>query len=147
MRERQGARQAVLPLFLREGKILLQLRQNTGFRDGFWDFAGSGHIEQGERAKTAACREIKEELGLTVTEKDLTFLHLSQLVFADRTYIYFYFMVERFEGTPAIMEPEKCRDLAWFALENLPTQLIPERREALEKIKSKEYYSEYEEKI
>lgn len=38
---------AVFPIILRrEGgrtQILLHLRQNTGYMDGFWDVAGSGH--------------------------------------------------------------------------------------------------------
>ena len=29
-------------------QILLQRRQNTGFGDGMWDFACSGHVEDGE---------------------------------------------------------------------------------------------------
>ena len=40
---------AVFPILLREGangqEVLLHLRQNTGYMDGCWDFAGSGHVE------------------------------------------------------------------------------------------------------
>ena len=40
---------AVFPILLREGangrEVLLHLRQNTGYMDGHWDFAGSGHVD------------------------------------------------------------------------------------------------------
>ena len=48
---------AVFPIILRrEGgrtQILLHLRQNTGYMDGFWDVAGSGHVDGGETASQA----------------------------------------------------------------------------------------------
>ena len=51
---------AVFPIILRrEGgrtQILLHLRQNTGYMDGFWDVAGSGHVDGGETASQALCR-------------------------------------------------------------------------------------------
>lgn len=31
-----------------KGEILLQQRTNTGYLDGYWDFAASGHVEYGE---------------------------------------------------------------------------------------------------
>ena len=41
---------AVFPILLREGangqEVLLHLRQNTGYMDGCWDFAGSGHVDE-----------------------------------------------------------------------------------------------------
>ena len=46
---------AVFPIILRrEGgrtQILLHLRQNTGYMDGFWDVAGSGHVDGGRRRR------------------------------------------------------------------------------------------------
>ena len=43
---------AVFPILLREGangrEVLLHLRQNTGYMDGCWDFAGSGHVDENE---------------------------------------------------------------------------------------------------
>ena len=34
-------------------KVLLSLRGNTGYKDGYWGLV-SGHVEKGESAKTAA---------------------------------------------------------------------------------------------
>ena len=50
---------------LRDGAVLLQLRQNTGYMDGYWAAAAAGHVERGETAYDAAQREAHEELGIT----------------------------------------------------------------------------------
>lgn len=61
---------AVFPILLRSGphgqEVLLHLRQNTGYMDGHWDFAGSGHVDENETARQAVARECLEELGITV---------------------------------------------------------------------------------
>ena len=66
---------AAYVLLLRAGEsgteVLLQLRSGTGFRDGYWAAAAAGHVERGEAATHAACREAAEELGVTVDEADL----------------------------------------------------------------------------
>ena len=71
---------AVFPILLREGangrEVLLHLRQNTGYMDGCWDFAGSGHVDENETARQAVARECLEELGITVNPADMEFVHL-----------------------------------------------------------------------
>ena len=40
--------------FLRDDRVLLQLRQGTGFMDDHWAAAAAGHVEKGETAYDAA---------------------------------------------------------------------------------------------
>lgn len=53
---------AVFPILLREGangrEVLLHLRQNTGYMDGCWDFAGSGHVDENETARQAVAGSV-----------------------------------------------------------------------------------------
>ena len=125
---------AVFPLLLRqhEGRheILLHRRRNTGYMDGKWDIAGSGHIDAGETARQALARECAEELGIHVRPEDADFAHVCHRLGleGDRTYYDLYFFVRGYTGTPAIMEPEKCDGLAWFALDALPEEMIDFRR-------------------
>ena len=69
---------AAYVIFRREhdgrSQVLLQLRQGTGYMDGFWATAAAGHVEADESVLEAACREAAEELGVTVHEDDLVAL-------------------------------------------------------------------------
>ena len=92
---------AVFPILLREGangqEVLLHLRQNTGYMDGCWDFAGSGHVDENETARQAVARECQEELGITVEPADAEFIHLCHRVAGGdgRTYYDLCFRIRR----------------------------------------------------
>jgi len=136
---------AVFPLMMRtnEGKteILLSRRENTGYQDGKWDIAGSGHVDEGETAQAAVVRECKEELGIDVKIEDLTFVLLSHR-FSGRTYYDIYFVVNKYDGIPSIMEPEKCSGLEWFDMDSLPSDMVECRKISIGDYKNKIYYNE-----
>ena len=126
-------------------KVLLQRRQNTGFMDGLWDLSCSGHVEHGESMRQAAAREAKEELGVTVTPDNLrffTFVHKREEEW-DLTYYNAYFVCTEFDDEPKICEPEKCSDLKWFDLDNLPADLINDRKCAVKAYLDGVHYIEY----
>lgn len=52
------------------------------------------------------------------------------------------FFAESKAGEPRIMEPEKCSDLQWFYLEELPENLLEDRKEALANYQNRVPYSE-----
>ena len=145
MSENSKAYSAVFPLILSEDKqkILLHLRQNTGYQDGKWDTAASGHVDAGESAKMAASRECQEEIGIIVKSEHLEFAHLSHhFSESGRTYYHLYFLVTDYDGEPMIMEPEKCTDLKWFSLNDLPHPMVPARKIAIEAWKKGHFYTE-----
>jgi ADP-ribose pyrophosphatase YjhB (NUDIX family) len=137
---------AIFPLILREQKgsrqILLHRRQNTGYQDGKWDIAGSGHVDANETAREAVLRECKEELGIDVKLDELIFAHLSHRLAKDRTYYDIYFLASNYTGTPKIMEPDKCSELNWFALSALPEDIIECRRQDIQNFLGQVPYSE-----
>ncbi len=106
--------------------VLLQLRQNTGYMDGYWAAAAAGHVEKGETAYDAAHREAREEL-------DIGDLHLSFVTTMQRTRggepiderVDFFFTAWSWSGDPRIVEPAKCAELAWFPLDALPDPVVP----------------------
>jgi len=136
---------AVFPFIFEEErgniKVLLSRRKNTGYQDGKLDIAGGGHVDYGETAQSAVIRECKEELGIEVKIEDLTFVHLSHR-FSNRTYYDIYFVVNKYNGVPEIMEPDKCSELNWFDINNLPSDIIECRQIVIEHYKNKNYYSE-----
>jgi mutator protein MutT len=58
---------------IKGNKVLLSRRAITGWMDGYLCPPG-GHVEKGETPLIAIVREIKEELGVKVKEKDLEFV-------------------------------------------------------------------------
>jgi 8-oxo-dGTP pyrophosphatase MutT (NUDIX family) len=113
-------------------EILLQLRQSTGYMDGYWDASSSGHVEENEFVMDAVVRETKEEIGITVEKKDVEFAAFTYCLFEHATYCYIYFDIKNYSGEPKIAEPEKCADLKWFGLEKLPENMISDRKETIQ---------------
>ena len=70
MTERYSIRIAVYVIFEKDGKVLLSLRKNTGYKDGMCGWV-QGHVESGEGIKDAALREALEETGAVVAPEDM----------------------------------------------------------------------------
>jgi 8-oxo-dGTP pyrophosphatase MutT (NUDIX family) len=106
--------------------------------------AASGHVDEGETAKMAVVRECAEELGIDVKITDLSFAHLCHRVSNNggRTYYDIYFVVNRYDGVPEIMEPDKSAELAWFEINDLPGEIIDIRKAALDDYINNIQYSE-----
>lgn len=124
------------------GEVLLQLRQNTGYRDGYWACAAAGHVEEGESVVAAAVREVREELGVRVDPtalRPLTVLHRGEPGGpAIEQRADFFFEVTAWEGVPAIQEPEKAAGLAWAPLDGLPDPVVPHEAAVLAAVHARE---------
>jgi 8-oxo-dGTP diphosphatase len=111
---------------LREDRVLLQLRQGTGFMDDHWAAAAAGHVEKGETADEAARREAGEEVGLT--DLELEFVTAMQRTRGGEPIderIDFFFTCRSWSGEPRIVEPTKAAALEWFPLGQLPDPVVP----------------------
>jgi mutator protein MutT len=128
-------------LILRRGEqILLGRRCNTGFADGAWHLP-SGHTEDGEPATAALIRESAEEIGVTIDPAEVRFVHLMHH-HTDSGRIALFFEVTHWDGEPANREPDKCAGWDWFALTDLPTDMIPYAAQALAHHAKGEIYTE-----
>lgn len=133
--EKFKLRSAVYLLPIKDNKILLSKRFNTGWMDGKYSLI-SGHIDGNETVFEAMVREAWEEAGLKIDSKDLipaTVIHRK----SDFEYIDFFFIVKKWQGTPIIKEPNKCDDLSWYPLNNLPKNLLPFIKEVLNNYQNK----------
>ncbi len=128
-------------LFIKNGNILLLRRMNTGYEDGKYGLV-AGHVDEGESITQAALREAKEESGVDIHPEDLevkTTMHRRQ----DDERVDFFFEVKKWSGEPQNMEPDKCDDLRWFPLNELPSNTIPYIRQAIECCRKGITYSEF----
>jgi 8-oxo-dGTP diphosphatase len=128
-------------VWIRDGKILLGRRANTGWQDGRYCFP-AGHGEDGETMTQACAREVFEEVGIKIDPQNLKFLHTQHRWNKDHSRVGFYFAPIVDPGEFKNMEPEKCDDLQFFTLDALPEMVAPFRI-ALDAIQKGEIYSEY----
>ncbi len=126
-----------------ENKILLIRRFNTGFEDGKYSMV-AGHVDQGETFTQAMIRETREEAGIDLDPKNIQLVHMmhrkSHIDAEER--IDAYFLAETWSGTLENKEPHKCDDFSWFDMDQLPDNIIPYIKYALENIKHNIFYSE-----
>lgn len=125
---------AVYLIFRQGNKVLLLKRANTGFADGKYSLV-AGHVDAGESFLQATVREAKEESNVLVEPDDLKLaLTLHRQREDSLVYINCFFEVGNYSGEIKNNEPEKCDDLSWFDLDNLPENTLDYVRFALDKI-------------
>ncbi|MBN9090591.1 MAG: NUDIX domain-containing protein [Reyranella sp.] len=121
-----------LHLILRDGgRVLLGLRQNTGFSDGLYHLP-AGHLEPDETIVAGAAREAKEELGIDIAPGDLDLVHTMHL---REERLSLFFEVRGWSGEISNAEPDKCAALAWFPFDGFPENFVAYARAALERIR------------
>ncbi len=121
---------AVYLLLIKENQILLLKRYNTGYEDGNYSLV-SGHMEGNETIKQAMIREAREEAGIIIYEEDIkiaTFLHRK----TDPERFDFFLQCKKWNGEIDNKEPDKCCELSWYDINNLPSNIIPCVRKAIE---------------
>lgn len=104
-------------------KVLLSRRANTGWMDGHLGAPG-GHVEKGESPTVAILREIKEELGVDVTAHDLEFACVAARNTSPTEYVAYEFVIRDKNYQFFNAEPEKCSELVWVDVADLPTDVI-----------------------
>jgi len=125
---------------LRRGdEVLLLLRANTGYMDGYWAVP-AGHVEKDESVLAAALREVREEVGVEIDPADLipvTAMHRTGgngQAIDER--VDFFFTTTRWTGEPRLMEPTKAAGLDWYSLDNLPDPVVPHEARVLNALRS-----------
>ncbi|MEW6094197.1 MAG: NUDIX domain-containing protein, partial [Chloroflexota bacterium] len=109
--------------------VLLSRRYQTGYMDGHYSLP-AGHLDGGETLTQAAIREAREETGLDLAPKDVTFACVLHR-FEDEERVDFFVRVVKWNREPVNAEPHKCDDLRWFKLSGLPDNIVPYVRRGL----------------
>ena len=129
-------------ILFQNNKVLLLKRFNTGYEDNKYSFI-AGHVDEGETFTEAIIREAFEEAGIKIFEKDLKVMHVMHRKSVDSERVDIFFTVKKWMGNLENMETDKCSELDWFDMENLPENVIPYIRKVIENIQNKIFYSEF----
>jgi 8-oxo-dGTP diphosphatase len=132
---------AVHLFLIREGKVLLLRRFNTGYGDGNYSVV-AGHMEGSEEVKSAAIREAREEAGVRIAPSDLEVVGVMHRM-SDEERIDFFLVCKHWEGEIFNAEPDKCDDLSWFVLDDLPDNMIPYVRQALSNFRKEVWFGSF----
>lgn len=133
---------AVYLVLIKEGQVLLSRRFQTGYEDGNYSLP-AGHLDGGETLTEAMVRETKEEVDVVVKREELELRHAMHRKAPNHERVDFFFTAKNWQGEPKIMESHKCDDLKWFPVNDLPQNIIPCVRQAIESILSDKFYSEF----
>jgi len=134
---------SVYLVLIKNNKILLSRRYNTGYFDGNYSFP-AGHLDGDETLKQAMIREAKEEIDVILDPADLELIHIMNRRISNNERVDFFFKAKKWQGEPKIMESDKCDDLSWFEFNNLPKNIIPYIKQAIDSFLNNIIYSERE---
>ena len=121
---------AVHIILINDNKILLQKRKGSKLWPGYYALP-AGHIDEGETQYAALIREAKEELGIEINLNDVinnyvvlrrNFFEIDGKIL--EPYIDYYFEIKKYKGIPKIIEEDKCDELLWADINNLPEPFI-----------------------
>lgn len=104
-----------------DGRVLIAQRPEGKQLAGLWEFPG-GKVEPGERPEAALIRELREELGIEISESCL-----ASFVFASHAYDSFHllmplYLCRRWSGTVIAREHQA---LAWVKPDRLSDYPMP----------------------
>lgn len=117
-------------LFFRGDQVLLLRRFNTGYADGQYSVP-AGHLDGDETVVAAARREGLEETGVHIEADAVAFSSVVHRKDGDER-VDFFVHVRHWQGEPVNTEPDKCDELCWVRVNQLPDNVIPYVKKAIQ---------------
>lgn len=141
-KERHKSVLAVYLIVIKDGKTLLYLRQNSGYCDGMYSLI-AGHVEKGETIEQAMIREANEEAGMELKSSNIELLSIMHRKSATDDRVDFFFKLKNWDGEIKNSEPEKCREMKFFDLKNMPSNTIAYVKKAIDNSLNGIFFCEY----
>mgnify|MGYP001566077721 CR=1 FL=1 len=105
------------------GQLFLSRRGTKAKNErGLWEFPG-GSVELGETLSEALQREMREEFGIEIVVGELLDVVDHILKKEGQHWVSPSYICTIASGEPYIREPEKCAEIGWFHLSEIPKQL------------------------
>ena len=144
-KERHKAVPASYLVLIEANKVLLLRRFNTGYEDGNYSMP-AGHVDKGETFTECIVREANEEAGIILKTEDVKMaciMYRKAVAGEESDRIDAFFVAKKWDGEIINKEPNKCNDLSWFDLNNIPENTIPYIKHAIKCINKNIFYSEF----
>lgn len=111
-----------------KGEMLITLRSPNKKAGGLWEFVGGG-VLAGETTAQATVREVKEEIGIDITESQLLFLH----EYKQRNYFMDIYLVNIDVNIKnLVLNKEETANAKWVTKEEL--QVMIENQEVVRSV-------------
>ncbi len=121
---------AVHLFLIKDNKILLLRRFNTGYGDGCYSVP-AGHVDGNETVVSAMIREAREEVNINI-DSSLQITQVMHRKCLGHERIDYFFVANDWVGDIVNLEPNKCDDLSWFDIKNLPDNMVRYVQSAIE---------------
>ena len=113
---------------MRDGRVLLGRRSNTGYGDGAYE-PPSSRLDERETVVEAAIRVAAAQAGIALTASHVTLAHVMHDV-SGAGRIAFFLIADGWDGAPG-GACASYSDLAWFDVNELPANMIDRARVAV----------------
>ncbi len=133
-----GVGGGVLILNKKKEVLLMKRGKNAKNEAGWWSKPG-GTVEYAEKVIMAMKREIKEEIGIEI---DIwgSLPHTDHIIKKEgQHWVAFNYLASVKKGEVKNLEPHKCDEIKWFALDNLPKKITQTTREPIKNYLEKKY--------
>ncbi|MHB0967040.1 MAG: NUDIX domain-containing protein [Bellilinea sp.] len=118
------------------GRLFLAKRGEKAKNErGCWEFPG-GSVEFGETLADGLKREMQEEYGIKISVGKLLDVIDHILPREGQHWVSPTYICKVVSGEPRIIEPKKCAEIGWFALDEIPEPLSVISRENLQHYRS-----------
>ena len=107
---------SALVLVDQDGRVLICERPKGKFMEGFWEFPG-GKLEANELPDDCIIREVKEELGVDLSNSCFSPLTFTTFDYEEFSVIIFLYLSREWEG---FIKPKENQNLKWVR----PNQLF-----------------------
>lgn len=126
-------------IFNTDGEILLLKRGKYVRNEAGWWCKPGGTVEYGEKSMDAMKREIKEEVNLDIDIWGVLPNTDHILKEEGQHWLAVNFLATVRGGELKNMEPDKCDEVRWFALDDLPEKLTQTTKEPVQNYLDKKY--------
>lgn len=106
-------------IICQEDRVLLSRRKPESYLGGLWEFPG-GKKEFGETLKGCLRREVKEELGVEISEP--VWFHTLQYQYPEKMVKLYFYTCSIILGIPQALE---CAEIAWVYRHDLISYEFP----------------------